>query len=157
MSSSWNINLFVTSTVLLVEILFGVGFLGILGIPVSVALMLAFLSNRSAFPRALGIAALYAGLGLTTLAVINANWRIAEHKAKPIIVACEGFHAKYQRYPQKLDELVPEFLPSIPRAKYTLAARDFGYDNAGPSLYFLVAFHGVASYDFQTRTWRTNE
>lgn len=61
-------------------------------------------------PLTLGIA-----LGNTAL-----QWKIAETNADRIIKACEQFHVANGRYPKTLDELVPQYLPSVPRAKYCL-------------------------------------
>jgi hypothetical protein len=38
-----------------------------------------------------------------------------------------------------------------------VVGHQFGYEAARPSLYFAVMFHGVASYDFQTNSWKTND
>jgi hypothetical protein len=46
--------------------------------------------------------------------------RLADHRAVELGKACLAYHAKYNHYPQRLDDLVPEFIPSVPVAKYTL-------------------------------------
>lgn len=54
------------------------------------------------------------------LALVNAavQYRIGEANAARIISACENFHDANGRFPQTLDELVPRYLQSIPRACY---------------------------------------
>jgi hypothetical protein len=52
-----------------------------------------------------------------SLALNNA---MADRRMERVAAACEQFNAKYHRYPHTLEELVPEFLPSVPLAKYVL-------------------------------------
>ncbi len=54
-----------------------------------------------------------------------------------------------------LDELVPDQLPSVPRAKYCLAYGRFLYFNYGrPMLgWYVVPPFGRRTYDFETRRW----
>ena len=72
--------------------------------------------------------------------------------------ACLAFHLKYRRYPLRLDELVPEFLPSVPAAKYTLGGDHFFYFNPPsglePMLYdeALPPF-GRRFYHMETGRW----
>jgi len=76
-----------------------------------------------------------AAIATLTLCLVLANnsvqTRIAEANALKIIEACEQFSAFNGRYPNSLDELVPRFIPSVPRAKYCLAFGEFRYFNHG--------------------------
>jgi hypothetical protein len=47
----------------------------------------------------------------------EANAR-ARKNAESIIAACQSFQAKHGRLPDSLEALVPEFLPSLPPARY---------------------------------------
>ncbi len=140
------------------EILLGIGLFGGIGLLVAVVLVvLAFVEGRSPLRHHLQAASVYLCLFVGTMLLLNVNWRLAEHRAAPIIIACKDYRAATGKYPSRLDDLVPRFLPSVPNAKYTLIANKFGYDADRPSLYFAAMFHGVVFYDFQTDNWRTND
>jgi hypothetical protein len=98
---------------------------------------------------------------LAAAAVFVANVlqnRMADHRAIELGNACLAYHAKYQHYPHRLDDLVPEFVPSVPPAKYTLGGGSFFY-SAGlsgrePMLYYqaLPPF-GRRFYHMETGGW----
>jgi hypothetical protein len=74
--------------------------------------------------------------------------------------ACLAYHAKYNHYRQRLEELVPEFIPSVPVAKYTLGGGgSFFYSSrpgdGEPMLYYqtLPPF-GRRFYHLETGGWR---
>lgn len=98
---------------------------------------------------------------LAAAAVFLANVlqnRMADHRAIALGNACLAYHAKYQHYPQRLDELVPEFIPSVPPAKYTLGGGSFfysaGFHGKEPMLYYqaLPPF-GRRFYHMETGGW----
>jgi len=51
----------------------------------------------------------------------------ASSNAKKLVKACNDYHVKYNKYPDKLEELVPEFLPYIPKAKPIFMFNNFNY------------------------------
>lgn len=53
--------------------------------------------------------------------------RMATSNARRIVTACERFRETQDRYPDELDELVPSYMSSLPRAKYSLAFGEFSY------------------------------
>lgn len=55
------------------------------------------------------------------------QYRISEANAAKIISACQEFFIVNGGFPNALEELVPRFLPSIPRASYSYYG-DFVYD-----------------------------
>jgi hypothetical protein len=98
---------------------------------------------------------------VTAVAVFGSNAlqnRIADRRAIMIGNACLAFHLKHRRYPDRLDELVPEFLPSVPVAKYTLGGDHFFYfsppSGLEPMLYYeaLPPF-GRRFYHMETGRW----
>jgi hypothetical protein len=101
---------------------------------------------RMAFPTVTG------ALVWSNNAVQN---KIAEAHASRVIAACEGFRAAHGSYPKSLDELVPRYLPSVPRAKYCLACGSFFYFNDGRAmmLWCIIPPFGRKTYDFETRRW----
>jgi hypothetical protein len=98
-------------------------------------------------------------MAVAIVATIYVNNRIARHQADRVIAACRQFETKYHRFPDRLQELVPEFLPGIPRAKYTLLYGDFSYlvsSEKEHHLYY-VAFPPFARvmYAFESDRWST--
>jgi len=99
---------------------------------------------------------------LTAVAIIACNSlqnRMADRQAIKIGNACLAFHAKYQRYPEDLNELVPAFLPSVPVAKYSLMGNAvFFYSSPivgrEPMLYYqAIPPFGRRFYHMETGTW----
>jgi hypothetical protein len=70
--------------------------------------------------------------GALTLALMlmpkGASRERARKNAEQIIAACRAFERKHGRLPTTLEELVPEFLPSLPRAVYDGPHFGFVYD-----------------------------
>jgi hypothetical protein len=66
-------------------------------------------------------------MAVAIIATIYVNNRLARRQAERVIAACQQYESKYHRLPDRLQQLVPEFLPSIPRAKYTVLYGDFTY------------------------------
>ena len=98
-----------------------------------------------------------------TLGIVLAStaiqWTIAEGNAVQIINACEEFHAANGRYPKTLNELVPRYLKSIPRAKYCLISGEFVYSfdkESGRCILWwckILPF-GTEVYSFADKRWR---
>jgi hypothetical protein len=106
------------------------------------------------------VALVRAGIPLVTLAVVLGNSavqsRIAKTNARRIVAACEQFNAGNGRFPRTLDELVPEYLKFIPRAKYCLFWDKYQYfnDDGHPLLVWVdIPPHGRPTYNFQNRRW----
>jgi len=79
--------------------------------------------------------------------------KIAEENASRLIVACVQFHDDKGKYPETLQELVTEYLPSVPRAKYCLDG-NFSYFNleGDAALYWHVGgFRKI--YSFNGQRW----
>jgi hypothetical protein len=151
-------HLIIASLILAFETWIGVAVIGMgcgmLFVPVFLILAITEKQRRSEWLRA---TAAYALLFFATMGVILSNWGLAQRRAEPVISAVNRYHSERGRYPKTLDELVPSYLPSIPRAGYTVLSRDFRYYNDRPQLCIVVMMHGISAYDFPTETWRTNE
>lgn len=96
------------------------------------------------------------GAAAVVFALNGANNRLAEQRAQRLVAAVKGFHQKHQRYPSTLEELVPEFIDRVPRAKYTLGSGDFRY-LSGPKthalLYVKFPPFGRPTYNFEQGRW----
>ena len=148
----------ISAALFTVETVVGLGPLGmILGFAMMLVALASALGSSRQGGHNLGIAVIYAALCASTMGVILSNWRVAQDKAVPVIAAIEHFRSDRGRYPSALEELCPSYLPSIPRAGFTLLGRRYGYIADRPQLYFLAMFHGIVAYDFPTHGWRTNE
>jgi hypothetical protein len=149
-------HLIVAALLVIEELVVGTG-IGCMAILISAVLLVVGVANWHKNRNQLVLAAVYALSGIASFLVIQINWLIAESRSKPVIAACEQFHKKHQRYPRELSELVPEFIPALPHAGFTLMSWRFFYSPVRPAIGFAVMFHGMASYDFQTGKWGTNE
>jgi hypothetical protein len=97
-----------------------------------------------------------------TLAIVGGNaalqFKIANANAERIITACEQFRAATGKYPDDLDQLVPKYLSSVPRAKYALSFDGFRYSNRDGNQHLMwtaVPPFGREVYDFESRKWRS--
>jgi hypothetical protein len=96
-----------------------------------------------------------------TLGLVLGNnalqWKIAEANAERIIEACEEFRVATGNYPRKLQDLVPGYLKSVPRAKYCLIYGEFMYWNEEQIPAMLVWCKilpfGSRIYTFADRRW----
>lgn len=102
-------------------------------------------------------AAMYLFLGAATLATMRFHRTTAETHAARVIDACRAFEARRGKLPDRLDELVPEFLPAVPRAKYTLAWGGFTYAGSGTThhtlMYVTLPPFGRQIYNFEAARW----
>ena len=102
-------------------------------------------------------AGMYLVLGAATLATTRLHAANAETQAARVIDACRAFEARQGMLPDRLEELVPEFLPAVPRAKYTLAWGEFTYWTSEKKLhtlmYVAVAPFGRRLYHFEEARW----
>ena len=99
---------------------------------------------------------------MLTLGLVFGNnalqWKMAEANAARIIEACEEFHTANGKYPGKLEELVPGYLKTIPRAKYCVGElgefRYWNYDGQDASLmWYKIPPFGRKTYTFADRRW----
>ena len=106
------------------------------------------------------IALLRIAIPVVTLGLVLANnafqYRMAESNAARIITACEKFHTANGKFPQTLDDLVPQYMQSIPRAKNCMFLGEFWYWNpeGEPRLaWYAVPPYGRKIYNFKNRKW----
>jgi hypothetical protein len=81
-----------------------------------------------------------------------------EAAGKQIVVAVEAFNAKNGRYPMSLDELVPKYLPELPKAgKYFVI--DYAVSPDGKQCWVAYQVHRdrIEEYDCRKRGWENME
>ena len=139
------------------ELLLGIGMIGIVGGLAGTIVAFASAWRLPMFRQRTQIAAVFLCVVFATFGWLSLNIHIAKQNAVPVINACERFQSRYAHYPSDLDQLTPNFLPSVPTARYTLMARKFVYGSDPPELCFPAMFHGVFCYDFQSESWATND
>lgn len=108
-------------------------------------------------PQRLRNLAVYLTSVILVFAFNAANNRIAQNRAETLVSAVKTFHAKNQRYPKSLQELVPDYIPEVPTAKYTLISSKFWYAPAdGTAMLFYVETppFGRQTYSFEREEWR---
>lgn len=104
-------------------------------------------------------AAIYTLMAVAVWATNYGNNQIARQRADMLIEACRRFEAEHHRLPAQLEELVPEFAPEVPVAKYTLSptVNRFSYitTSSGRHLLFYVDLppFGRPTYSFETGQW----
>jgi hypothetical protein len=120
------------------------GFVSLVMILITLCVMLpralwVYRKNRQLYLTRLTKAAIYLLAAFSVFAADNLQNRIADKRAIALGNGCLAFHAKYNHYPQQLNELVPEFIPHVPMAKSFAGARFMYYSPASgrePMLYY---------------------
>ena len=95
-------------------------------------------------------------VGLFVTANYYVQGKTAMANAAHLIQACERYREVNGAYPERLGDLVPRYLNSIPRAKYCCCSNEFSY-HAMPQRHTLswreVPPFGRQVYCFETGTW----
>lgn len=80
------------------------------------------------------------------------NLRLAEGRARAVIAACRDFERDHRRLPATLDELVPAYLPQVPRANWTILGH-FVYEPERSALSWLDPWPHERTFSFTTGKW----
>jgi len=78
------------------------------------------------------ITGIYFLLGVLIIVTFVYNNKISRQRAEDLIAACESYKQVHGKYPDKLKELVPEFVNEIPLARYSLGFNKFRYYSYKP-------------------------
>ena len=84
------------------------------------------------------------------------NNRIAHHRAAALLASIEEYKNDKGTFPNDLEALIPEYIDSVPLAKYTLMSNRFRYvDLDGEPFLFYVALppFGRPTYNFTRQKW----
>lgn len=85
------------------------------------------------------------------------NTSLAKGRAEQIITAAENYKVANGKYPDRLDQLVPQFIPEVPaKAKLTLLDNGFRYlvqPDSHTLMYVVMPPFGRRTYQFETRQW----
>lgn len=80
------------------------------------------------------------------------NLRLATDRAHTVIAACRRFEADHRRLPGSLEELVPAYLPQVPRANWTILGH-FVYEAERGALSYLDPWPFEQTYFFASDHW----
>ena len=90
------------------------------------------------------------------------GWPLAlldpRERAEEVVVALNAYRARTGDYPVRLSDLVPEYLPVVPLARYTLMFNELDYHHAaaqpgGFLVYTVIPPFGRRTYSLDTGTW----
>ena len=101
-------------------------------------------------------AALYLLLAAATIGALRFHAHTAQVNTERVIAACRAYERANGKLPDRLAELVPAFLPAVPRAKYVLMFGEFDYFSSPEShtlQYVALAPFGRRRYHFVQDRW----
>lgn len=112
--------------------------------------------DKPLFKKRLAVCGIYLLMSMLILASNTINNKMARSRAEVLIEACEKYKDINNEYPEKLSDLVPDFINEIPVAKYTQMSNRFFYIASEDShllLYVAVAPFGRPTYNFEKQKW----
>jgi hypothetical protein len=105
--------------------------------------------------RLIRFAVYLAAVGVV-FSLITINKHIAKDRAEQIISAVENYKAANGNYPDRLDQLVPQFMTEIPaKARITFTDSGFRYlvGESHTLMYVAMPPFGRATYNFEAKSW----
>ena len=103
------------------------------------------------------LAVLFLG-AVATVGAVHFRRRLTQCRAVKLGQACQAYRAKYHHYPERLDDLVPEFVAFVPRATTGISGEDgfvySSHDGPEPFIYYncLPPF-GNCYYYVESHCW----
>ena len=125
-------------------------------LPIMIIKALVRWKNKPLLKKRLAACGIYLLMSLLIFGSISLNNKIARSRAGMLIATCEKYKDKNNKYPEKLSDLVPEFIKKIPVAKYTLASNRFFYISSKNShilFYTSMPPSGRPTYSFEKQKW----
>lgn len=95
---------------------------------------------------------------VAAVGTVHFHKRLTQCRAVKLGQACQAYRAKYRHYPERLDDLVPEFVASVPPATTGIFGDDgfvySSHDGPEPFIYYncLPPF-GNCYYYVESRCW----
>jgi hypothetical protein len=114
-------------------------------------------------PRAfahLGVVVVWGTTIALTFVSVRFQANHAKSRAETVVDACKAYKAANGDYPAQLADLVPAYLPAVPRAKYTLTSAEFKYFHHPGRGETMLLFTEIppfmhTSYNFEADRWST--
>ena len=107
----------------------------------------------------LGKALITAAIAAVAFGIIRFNAYLAHDRAEQLIAAAEQFRSRNARYPDTLQQMVPDYIAAIPRPKYVLVSDGVGFDYSAAAgshtlTYTALPPYGRMVYSFERQQWR---
>ena len=107
----------------------------------------------------LGKALITAAFAAVAFGIIRFNAYLAHDRAEQLIAAAEQFRSRNARYPDTLQQMVPDYIAAIPRPKYVLVSDGVGFDYSAAAgshtlTYTALPPYGRMVYSFERQQWR---
>jgi len=120
----------------------------------ALAALVFLLMGRRPRARELGVQALaFGALSLLVYGGIKLDNSFARSGAVRLAAACEEYKAKTGSYPETVRELVPGYLPKMPRARHTIMWAQYAI--VGDKVMFLLEPGLLAnSYEIPSGAWK---
>ena len=113
--------------------------------------------DRARLVRGAILIGLYTAMMFLVVQTNRASNLEARTRADRVVAALHGYRDARGTYPSRLAELVPEFLPAVPRAKDIAMSGEFMYvwseDKGGFLMYTELPPFGRRYYDLRSETW----
>ena len=90
------------------------------------------------------------------LGCITINNRIAKRRAEKVVAAIQAYRTKNNQLPDSLNQLVPDYIPKIPLAKFTFTFNSFVYSNIDSKAslgYTAIPPFGRPTFVFNRNEW----
>ncbi|HEX2966663.1 MAG TPA: hypothetical protein VHO84_12805 [Syntrophorhabdaceae bacterium] len=134
-----------------------------IGFVLAVASVAKGLKYRSARKETLGTIGIYLLMLVSAIVLKSVNNHVSYQNAGSIIAAADQYMKKTGSYPDKLGNLIPNFLTEIPRARYTLYGGEFKYncrrapaeEQACRLMFVEESPFARNVYDFKSRSWHS--
>ncbi len=104
--------------------------------------------------------AVYLVAAALVLATIQIDLHFARQRADTLIAALNQYQAKHGNFPDKLDKLVPDFLPAVPDARISLTQNQFYYHATAKShdlSYIVIPPFGLSSHNLESGRWTVRD
>lgn len=101
-------------------------------------------------------AGVWVAASVMVFSIMAGNGAVTGWRAHQVIAAVRAYEARHQRLPDRLDALVPDFLSSVPPARYTLFGNKFSYmvnTDHHILMWGLGPPFGQRRYTFETSRW----
>ena len=105
---------------------------------------------------------IYIAMVILVLSAVWLDAKIAANRAQKMVDIIEQYNLKYNHYPDRLGELVPEFIANIPSPKLFLLGSEFSYyvyeeeathKKTHELVYVIVPPFGRRGYLFERKNW----
>jgi energy-converting hydrogenase Eha subunit A len=114
--------------------------------------------DRARLARGAVLVGLYSAMMFLVVWTLHASNHEARTRATRVIAALHGYREARGAYPEHLADLVPAFLPSVPRAKDISTFGDFSYvwseKDGGFLMYTEIPPFGRPYYDLRNEVWK---